>query len=1164
MNNKKNISMEEIVGEILVPMKVHAMLVGRSPVPTVFTNIADDFTRFKLNPLGDFVPSELMSDKSTEKPGIHIHWFMPKSLRQGLQNKSDEMPIYPRVPNRYLISRFMKTNASSEVKIKYWMVESDVLQMSCKPENFNDDSCSFPYLQDPNQAYRFLGRSYEYDLNPPKILDVVASLTTINSGNPAFSVMYPYCRNVFGFYDDLLEANGTCAEESEISYCIRGYYEGQSLCINDADECLGLYNWQPSAGVVFPAKPVLHGLVTNIVWQTRSVDYNGPFINHLNSPQLAVGNTSAEALSALKSRSLKNENLLKVLMNDKAHEVTKLNGVFRSNYSEHAQRFVTKTEEKEYILQNLMDCKDYKELPDIPPMDKIYYENLKILDAARRQSLYAYKATQAKVNDLWNKYVLKSLVQFPPAEKAAAAKWMLEYEQELKALFTNLQELSQKISDAEKQMAFFENQINENLKGKYETAQIAGSRYFEPNAPVLLLDGVERGHVFTPKNEESKDAPLICRSANETLSYLPINFELRGQEYSVSVYRNELIAHDACRGNCIEILMESALFNGLFAHKIYDIVINKSQIKNLTDVEKETLLKEINRAQQSPFEEMGKIYPDSVALNFWTGMVWQPIMLCWRGSYYPDKALLTDSPSLKNWTFQTEDYVFTGEPVTSEQAIVLEGRLLLTPQVTDLLFERAKKYLPDIDPSRLKGLNELDVLSQVLDSFNDRFLMNQLALRFPAVIYKNGSQDLAYAVRRALEEYAIEKPIFNSFFSPLRGGFYKFDQVRLVDTFGEFLNVECKSLAISEDLNPQKGQRGSYVMLPPRFMQASKLSFDFLDFKTNSPCDFSLSDTPICAWLIPNHIDQSLMLYDESGEMLGSLVVTGFKDTPVMLRPAAGHSQVPTMQRELKAFVEAILNRSALGENVLTPLLKLIDSSFWDTQGSGGAQSTGLSLYIGRPLVLARARMQVDQEGPPAHFKILENNNKKPVPLPPTSIKCFKMPLLVGEKNNFEDGVIGFFENNGEKTYTQFNSQYAPSESSDYFKSNNKVDVPMTESGDSQLLTLLMDPLQSVNLISGMLPVQTHNIPQNRIENALNALYLTLYTGPILVGEEPLVLPFANLPDRKWSFMVPLIEDNWLEISELYPSNGNAFLAKEPIGIVEGYMKLKAGETNES
>lgn len=90
---------------LCVPMKVQAMMVGQSPSPTIFADIPDNFTNIVFNPLGDLVPSGIMNTKATEKPGVHLHWILPAGLRQGLQQKEDEKPEYPRVPDRWIISR---------------------------------------------------------------------------------------------------------------------------------------------------------------------------------------------------------------------------------------------------------------------------------------------------------------------------------------------------------------------------------------------------------------------------------------------------------------------------------------------------------------------------------------------------------------------------------------------------------------------------------------------------------------------------------------------------------------------------------------------------------------------------------------------------------------------------------------------------------------------------------------------------------------------------------------------------------------------------------------------------------------------------------------------------------------------------------------------------
>lgn len=78
------------------------------------------------------------------------------------------------------------------------------------------------------------------------------------------------------------------------------------------------------------------------------------------------------------------------------------------------------------------------------------------------------------------------------------------------------------------------------------------------------------------------------------------------------------------------------------------------------------------------------------------------------------------------------------------------------------------------------------------------------------------------------------------------------------------------------------------MMLPPRFMQPTWLDFNWIQARSGENCDFNLPDSPICGWMIPNYMDQSLLIYDEEGYMPGSLIVTAFDGDRVHWRNAPG------------------------------------------------------------------------------------------------------------------------------------------------------------------------------------------------------------------------------------------------------------------------------------
>ncbi|MDR9857199.1 hypothetical protein RJP21_26735 [Paenibacillus sp. VCA1] len=1170
---------------LCVPIQVQAMMIGKSPVPTVFANIPDDFSRIVMNPLGDQVPSGIMSEKTQERPGVHLSWILPEGLRQGFQKNENQEPEYPRVPNRWIVSRLWSPDDSSDVLLcKHWIVESDALENASGPEYGNEGSLTYPKLDDPKRPFRILGRSYPYESILPEPEERLDTLNALGPGNPAFSAMYPYHINVFGFYDDLMDAAGKRFENISISYVVRGFYQNGLTLVESADICRERYGWEPPDGLMYPASLALHGLVTGLNWTNDQHDYNGPVIRNLPMPKLAVGNTSAEAVSALHGGSDgSNEHLMRVLLNDQSHKLLNLNGIYQADYADHDRRFQMVAEQNTYKLQSKINDKGYKDLPDLLPMEQILFRNLQQGTGELYKRLFDTDAKRSKIYDLWCKYMIKAQVT-DPFEIKEAKKWMEQYQMEIEKEIQALELADIEIEEMRERLKILEQQLTDSIQAFYEVQQTAGSRFYEPNSPVLLLSGANRGTLFDTKLSTDERNLLKCRLLQETVQALQFDFTLRGSSYSAVIRTDQLLPEMQVKGNYPELLLEGALFCRNSDELVTTLIGQQLGLLPFSQEERIQLVEVVRQTQRemtTGLVEIGEVFPDRLFLNLWKSP-WNPVLLCWRGLYYPDKELVGSHPKLSNWTYQRTDYVFDGPMPDTKEAVVIEGKIFLTPHIAKQLHAMAIKQLGTELAQTFGALDQMDYLSQALNGFNERFLMSQLALRFPVMVFQKGSAELAEQVSKALTGFAIEKPLFNTFFSPLRGGFFKFDQLRLIDTFGQFQNIDCNQYAIAEDLRMTDKLIGQLVMLPPRFMQPTRLGFNWIRARSHEFCDFNLPDSPICGWMIPNHADQSLLIYDEEGVMLGSLVTTAFDGDRVQWRNAPGmpfpdsepfsddasrSEELPAaMNADMKAFLSEILRRShEQQEDVLTPFLHLIDSALWDIHQPESASASGLSLFVGKPLVLAKANVKLIQAGPPEGYKLLESNNKKPVPVPDISIKRFEMPLWVGETHHTGDGTIGFFIQDGQSDYKQFNSAFAePDSASDYLKRSNQIYVSADDQAAGTTLSLILDPLASIHLISGMLPVSEQRIPIDRIEDALDQLYLTLYAGPMLVGEESYVMPLTKLPNRDWEFVTPGEAEEWIETQNLQPSNGNAFLAKPPFRAVEGWLKLKVGGTNGS
>src|SRR6266850_7697641 len=64
-----------------------------------------------------------------------------------------------------------------------------------------------------------------------------------------------------------------------------------------------------------------------------------------------------------------------------------------------------------------------------------------------------------------------------------------------------------------------------------------------------------------------------------------------------------------------------------------------------------------------------------------------------------------------------------------------------------------------------------------------------------------------------------------------------------------------------------KSSTGSAITLRPRFAQPMRLKFGL----ANASADPGTNAGPICGWILPNHLEKSLTIYDSHGKPLGAL-----------------------------------------------------------------------------------------------------------------------------------------------------------------------------------------------------------------------------------------------------------------------------------------------------
>ncbi|NES43893.1 hypothetical protein [Moorena sp. SIO2C4] len=280
--------------------------------------------------LSEQILAPLFNQQLTLEAGIHLHWSIPDALTTGTH---ETFTTFPQVPNRWLIIR-----QGGSKEDKQWVIESDYLY----PERPAEDDSAPPKAinilidppdlstVDPNDAstyqyqrYRYMGRSWELGewQSDSTSKEYAAALTAVgtNANVPVldtvkvtFAAFYPNSYSVFGFHDPDYP---TQTPEEGLQYDVVGWYsDGGQDCIQeflaensgvtDSEELLALlqedFSWTIEPTEAIPPQTIYHSRIT-FSGSGGSVDPD------LSQPNLAVGDSPAEALAAYLANSYPNK-----------------------------------------------------------------------------------------------------------------------------------------------------------------------------------------------------------------------------------------------------------------------------------------------------------------------------------------------------------------------------------------------------------------------------------------------------------------------------------------------------------------------------------------------------------------------------------------------------------------------------------------------------------------------------------------------------------------------------------------------------------------------------------------------------------------------------------------------------------------------------------------
>jgi len=382
------------------------------------------------------------------------------------------------------------------------------------------------------------------------------------------------------------------------------------------------------------------------------------------------------------------------------------------------------------------------------------------------------------------------------------------------------------------------------------------------------------------------------------------------------------------------------------------------------------------------------------------------------------------------------------------------------------------------------------------------------------------------------------------------------------------------------------------VSLRPRYSQAMRLIFRWLAAAGQEDEEMNSHpvSSPICGWVMPNHLDGSLFFYDQQGKSLGTIFLNG-NETAVEWQSAPGddstvnQSLTTVMQRANPHLAAVAAKLQNAGASEFKAFWKAIDKMHAFVNPHTRAGSQDLAVLVGRPVALVQCQLRLETQGPVAinqSFTTLEGAMADKTTS--NQVDQVKQPLRLGNLEQLNDGLIGFFRQDSTHSSYDLDTFYCEgadpkattgtvqpqtttieltlSPASSHERAQPDVPEPPNNKMLTEQLLMLVDPRAPIHATSGILPTETLLVPPAQYNDALANLEMTFLTTPILRPNSGLALPLPTERGYTWSWVQeqpdPEQPDKirWFTDPALERAAGRAVWGYTPQILTEGWLRL--------
>ncbi|MFF2077468.1 discoidin domain-containing protein [Kitasatospora sp. NPDC058162] len=706
------------------------------------------------------------------------------------------------------------------------------------------------------------------------------------------------------------------------------------------------------------------------------------------------------------------------------------------------------------------------------------------------------------------------------------------------------------------------------LAGHLQLQRTAQDGFYRPSDPVLLVEG--SAGAARPLTRDEED-PLPCRLPSNLLRKVRIGDSWKPGPDDGAPLDPGIAGLPA---PCAALLAEFSLLH----RAAFTRVSGRTALQ--------TIIENPGTHAEGPLAEYTEPWEQA----------WLPMFLMWKLNYFPTPYR---TEAGYHWTFRAPEpgsgpdsysYTwngtgappadFTGGEHPDRLQRLFRSRSFLAPTTVFVARAQLARYLatyPGADTAALTALREeleqLDVLSQTLDGFNDWLLQLDGGAQLPTeagIAGLTGDQNHVPDGAGGRNERR---------FQPVRAGQFAFTDLSIVDRFGRRIDlvvsgrqydqypVRTASVTPNRPLytSPPPNNPERFVQLPPRLLQDTRLAF-----------------TPrLAGWLLVNYLDQTVGVYGPAGEALGELrvITTGGSTrapayTPLPHSPYTGLSdgRFKEDHPHLHGFLAALPKDTPAA---FEALVKTVDKSLRAIVDPVPTDDRLPGVLIGRPVALIHTALDLQLQGPPLTD-----------PSWPTVPDTLQAPytddtwaIRLGDPFDLDDGLIGYFraEPDQDVDYRRLHA-VDPVGSDPYLQRiTDGTDLALparpADHPRTRRLTLLAHPHLPVHATTDILPVHSLQLDADLVHQALAEIRASFRLNPLLAPvrsnrattpdspeDDALVVPPLSSRYGTWTWAQPQATDTgplaWDELP-LVPADHLAHPDDPAPTARAGYLQLR-------